>query len=359
VSAPTIFAAPGTYVQAPGALGLAGPHLRRLGRRVLGVVDPAVRAVVEPALAAACGEAGLAWRAEAFGGECSEAEVERLLAQAEEAGADVVVAAGGGKALDAGKLVADARGARSVMAPTIAASDASTSRLAVIYDAHHALQRVARLRASPDLVLVDTAIIVAAPPRYLVAGMGDALSTWPEARANAAGAARTILGGRPSAAALALAELSYRQVLAHGRPAVADAGAGRLTPAVDAVIEANILLSGLGFESGGLAVAHAVHGGLTAVPQTAPYLHGEKVALGLLVQAAIEGWPAAERDELEGFYKDVGLPRSLRDLGLADASAADLRRVAEVSCKPGGHMHNLRTPVSAAHLEAVLETFRG
>lgn len=44
---------------------------------------------------------------------------------------------------------------------------------------------------------------------------------------------------------------------------------------------ANTLLSGLGFENGGLAVAHALHNGLTAVPETHKYTHGEKVAFGL------------------------------------------------------------------------------
>ena len=38
-----------------------------------------------------------------------------------------------------------------------------------------------------------------------------------------------------------------------------------MTPQVDAVIEANTLLSGLGFENGGLAGAHAIHNGFTAL----------------------------------------------------------------------------------------------
>jgi glycerol dehydrogenase len=355
---PTIFAAPGTYVQGAGALGQAGQHLARLGRSVLGIVDPAVRDAVEPTLASACAAAPVAWHGELFGGECGDREIERLTGVAKSSAADVVVAAGGGKALDTGKLVAAAIGARSVMAPTIAASDASTSRIAVVYDDHHVLQRVARLTASPDLVLVDTAIIVQAPARYLVAGMGDALSTWPEARSCAAGSATTILGGRPSTAALALAELCYRNVLAHGREALADLEARRLTPAFETVVEANILLSGLGFESGGLAVAHAVHGGLTAVPETAVFLHGEKVAFGIVVQAVVEAWADDARHELEAFYADVGLPRRLADVGLAKASKADIRRIAEVSCKPGSHIHNLRAPVSVERLAAILESLR-
>jgi glycerol dehydrogenase len=57
------------------------------------------------------------------------------------------------------------------------------------------------------------------------------------------------------------------------------------SPALERLV-ANTLLSGLGFESSGLAVAHAVQNGLTAAPATHADFHGEKVAYGSLVQLA-------------------------------------------------------------------------
>ena len=355
---PYIFAAAGTYVQGAGALGAIGPHLARLGRRAVGVVDPIVRAQVEPALAAACASEGIAWRSETFPGECTEAFVEGLVASARTWSPALVVAAGGGKALDTGKLVAEALSIRSAMIPTIASTDAPTSRVAVLYNDEHAQVRVARLRANPDLVLVDTAIIARAPIRFLVAGMGDAIATWPEARTCAAKPGRTPVGGRPSRAALALAELCYRTVVTQGRQARQDAAAGRVTDAVEAVVEANILLSGLGFESGGLAAAHSLYAGLSVLPAGAAYLHGEKVAFGVIVQAVLEGWPAAERTELLDFYRDVGLPSTLAGLGLGAAMEADLRRAAEVACRPGSHMHNLQRPPSVEELIRALDSLR-
>ncbi len=354
-----MFAAPGVYVQGAGALSAIGPHLARLGQRVISVVDPVVRDQVEPALSAACQSENIAWRLEPFPGECTEAGLEWLAAAVREWHPDMALAAGGGKALDTGKLLAETLGIPSVMVPTIASTDAPTSRVAVLYNEDHAQVRVVRLRTNPALVLVDTAIIAKAPIRYLVAGMGDALATWPEARTCAAHAGRTPLGGRPSNAALALAELCYRTVLSQGRRAQEDAAAGRVTEAVEAVVEANILLSGLGFESGGLAAAHSLYAGLSILPAGAAYLHGEKVAFGVLVQAALEEWPAAERDELRDFYRDVGLPGTLTELGLGGATATDLRRVAEVACRPGSHMHNLGRPVAIEELVKVLEGFRG
>ena len=52
--------------------------------------------------------------------------------------------------------------------------------------------------------------------------------------------------------------------------------AGACTPAVEKVIEANTLLSGIGFESGGLAGAHAIHNGFTVLDECHHMYHGEK-----------------------------------------------------------------------------------
>jgi len=356
---PRIFAAAGTYLQGPGVLAAIGTHLARLGKRAVGVVDPVVHAQVEPALSAACGAEGIAWRAEPFPGECTETAVDQLVRTVQPWKPEMVIAAGGGKALDTGKLLAEALWVPSVMVPTIAATDAPTSRVAVLYTEEHAQLRVVRLRANPGLVAVDTAIIARAPVRFLVAGMGDAIATWPEARTCAATGGRTPVGGQSSRAALALAELCYRTVLTHGRQAREDVAVGRVSDAVEAVVEANTLLSGLGFESGGLAAAHSLYAGLSLLPAGTGYLHGEKVAFGVVVQTVLEDWPAVERQELLSFYRDVGLPSTLREIGLGKATSADLRRAAEVAYRPGSHMHNLRRPVPVEVLVSVLEGLRG
>ncbi|MBI4537651.1 MAG: glycerol dehydrogenase [candidate division NC10 bacterium] len=355
---PYAFAAPGTYLQGPGVLESVGVHVARLGRRAFGIVDPVIRSQIEPALLAACAAEGIVWHHQVFLGECTEAAVDRMAAAARDVKPEVVIAAGGGKALDTGKLVAEDLGVPSVMIPTIVATDAPTSRVAVLYTEEHAQLRVVRLRANPRLIVVDTAIVLRAPIRFLVAGMGDAIATWPEARACAAAGGRTPVGGRPTRAALALAELCYRTILAHGRQARDDAAAGRLTEAFEAIVEANTLLSGLGFESGGLAAAHSLYAGLSALPTPTPFLHGEKVAFGVVVQSVLEDWPKDRRLELLEFYRDVGLPDTLAAIGLGAATTAELRQAAEIACRPGSHMHNVRPPVDVEGLTGVLERLR-
>jgi glycerol dehydrogenase len=113
-----------------------------------------------------------------------------------------------------------------------------------------------------------------------------------------------------------------------------------VTPALERLVEANTLLSGLGFESSGLAAAHAVHNGLTAAPGTHAYFHGEKVAYGLLVQLVLEGQPRPVVEAVLAFATRVGLPITLAEVGLDGLSADLLRRVADRATAPGETIHN-------------------
>jgi glycerol dehydrogenase len=234
-----------------------------------------------------------------------------------------------------------------VSCPTVASSDAPCSALSVIYTDDGVFQEYRFYRKNPDLVLVDTQVIAQAPSRLLVAGMGDALATWFEARTCVAGSVRNMRGGGSTASALALAELCYRTLLADGLGALQAVATGAVTPALERLVEANTLLSGLGFESSGLAAAHAIHNGLTAAPETHAYFHGEKVAFGLLVQLVLEGTPRATVDEVLGFSSEVGLPITLAGVGLESISRDRLAPVAQRATASGETVHNEPFEVTA------------
>ena len=253
-------------------------------------------------------------------GAVTHAAVARLASDAQ--GADVVVAAGGGRALDAGKAVARRIGARLVMVPTIASADAATSRGAVVYRDDGELA-VERLDWNPDAVVVDTAVIAAAPVRFMRWGIGDAVATRFELEACAAAGAPTPLGARPTLAAVALADAAFATVREHGLAALDAVAAGIPDAALEAVVEAALLLSGLGFEGGGLSIAHSVAVALTHTDGADVAGHGEQVAYGLLVQLALEDSDEQLRD-LAGFCGEIGLPTTLAQLGAsAEGSALD------------------------------------
>jgi glycerol dehydrogenase len=212
---------------------------------------------------------------------------------------------------------------------------------------------------NPNLVLLDTQIVANAPAKFLVAGIGDALATWLEARATSRGQGLTMAGGRPTKAALALAELSWDILWENAFDALDAVRAHVVTPALEAVAEANTLLSGVGFESGGLAAAHAIHNGLTAAPQTHGLTHGQKVNIGSLTQLVMEGAPAEEIEDFIVFTTKVGLPNTLTEIGLSPEDTTELRAVAEAATVEDETIHNMPFPVTADMVVDALTVIEG
>jgi glycerol dehydrogenase len=242
-----------------------------------------------------------------------------------------------------------------VIVPTIASTDAPTSALAVIYTPEGEFSEYLLFPSNPNMVIMDTAIIAAAPVRLIVAGMGDALSTWFEARANMASGKTTMAGGAPTRAAQALAKLCFDTLMADGLKAKVAVENKVSTKAVENIIEANTYLSGIGFESSGLAAAHAIHNGLTKLEECHHLLHGEKVAFGTLTQLVLENAPLEEINQVIAFCKSIGLPTNLHDMGVKTIDREKLLSVAEASCAEGETIHNMPFPITAqAVLSAIL-----
>jgi len=268
--------------------------------------------------------------------------------------ADVLVGMGGGKTIDTAKIAADRASIPVIVVPTIASTDAPTSGCAVLYTKEGVFSSVIYQRTNPAAVLVDTSIIAQAPVRFLVAGMGDALSTWFEARSCERTGSMNECGGTSTMAGLRIAALCYELLLADGVQAMKDCDDHIVTPALERIVEANILLSGLGFESAGLASAHSIHNGLTALEETHNYYHGEKVAFGVLAGLHLTNASAEEIERVYGFCEDVGLPTTLADIGLKNVSRERLMIAAEGACAEGQPIHHEPgTITSAMVLEAM------
>ena len=342
-----VLVAPKKYVQGRGVMASLGVYVGELGKDALVICDDQVWSLVGETVERSLADSEVRLVREPFNGECSHREIERMKGVAEREGVAVVVGVGGGKTLDAAKAVGHQTGTAWVTVPTVASTDAPTSALSVIYTDDGAFEEYMFLPHNPDAVIVDTEVAANAPFRFLVSGMGDALATWIEARASAEARSSAMAGGPPTIAALALARLSWDTLLSYGFSAKQAAEQHVVTPAVEKVIEANTLLSGLGFESGGLAAAHAVHNGLTAVPHTHHHMHGEKVNFGTLTQFALEDRPTSEINEFLSFCKSVGLPTTLADVGLEGAETDVLKTVADAATAPAETIHNMPFSVSS------------
>jgi len=343
---------PARYVQGAGALSLLPEEAARLGSNALAIIDKAMRPTVDKALA---GQDKLTLTHETFNGECCDEEIDRLAAAGKQAKADVVIGVGGGKPLDTAKAVAHALNRPVVIVPTLASTDAPCSALSVIYTPEGAFKRYLLLPRNPDVVLVDSEVIANAPVRFLVSGMGDALSTWFEAQDCQESGAANMTGRSGTMTAFALARLCFDTLMADGVAAMHDCSKKTVTPALERVIEANTLLSGLGFESGGLSGAHAIHNGFTVLPETHSCWHGEKVAMGTLSLLILTRRPAELVSQVYDFCMAVGLPVCLADIGLAKATDEQLQAVARLACAPGETIHNITGGVTPERVVAAIK----
>ena len=338
----TIF--PGRYVQGPDTLKRLGQEISRYGKHGFLICDSYVFNNLLPEFQADL-EKDIRVTIEKFAGECSDEEIERLSKKASEAESEIIVGIGGGKTLDTAKAVAYTLKVPVATAPTIASTDAPCSAISVIYSQNGEFKRYLMLPKNPEIVIIDTKIIVQASSRFLVSGMGDALATWFEAESCKKKYAANMTGDIGSMTAYALAELCYKTLLEYGLLAKLACESHIVTAALEHVVEANTLLSGLGFESGGLAAAHAIHNGLTVLSQTHKYYHGEKVAIGTLASLILTDKPKAVINEVFTFCESVGLPTTLSDIGLADVTSNELMKVAEAACAKGETIHNEPVPI--------------
>ncbi|CCJ85553.1 Glycerol dehydrogenase [Cronobacter dublinensis 582] len=262
---------------------------------------------------------------------------------------------GGGALLDTAKALARRLGLPVVAIPTIAATCAAWTPLSVWYnDAGQALHFEIFDDAN-HLVLVEPEIILRAPAEYLLAGIGDTLAKWYEA---------VVLAPAPDNLPLTVrlglnAALAIRDVLlAQSEAALDSQKRGALTQdfrdVVDAIIAGGGMVGGLGERYTRVAAAHAVHNGLTVLPQTEKYLHGTKVAYGILVQSALLGQDDVLA-QLVSAYQRFNLPTTLAELEVDIHNADALDRVITHTLRPVESIHYLPVTLTPDALRAAFE----
>ena len=176
---------PGRYVQGKGAIHQLGDYLKNLGSTPLIVADDLVWGLVAHDVEVSLKAADLPLHREKFNGIPSAVEVDRLVGVIKQTNADIAIAIGGGSTIDAVKASGYLAGIRWANCPTVASTDAPCSALSVIYTETGEFEEYRFFPRNPDLVLVDSQIVANAPVSLLIAGVGDALATWLEARATA------------------------------------------------------------------------------------------------------------------------------------------------------------------------------
>ena len=349
-----ILKSPSKYVQGFGILREFNQHLQGMGKRLFIIISQSGTKRICPTLETSFADTDYDLHYEVFRGECSQNQIDCLVHTCRELGCTAVVGIGGGKILDTAKGVAYYAGLPVVIVPTVASTDSPCSSLSVVYRDNGEFDRYLFLDKCPDMVLVDTAVIVNAPVELLVAGMGDAMATWFEARACRASGKNNQVHGKPTRAATGLAAMCWDYLRQYGPQAKRDVENGVCSEAVETIVEVNTYLSSVGFESGGLAAAHAIQKGFTFIPQLHEQYHGNKVAFCTLTQLMLENAPVEEVDAVLAFCRQVGLPVCFADMGYTEIDHVLLRLAAEKACVVGSTIHNMPFPVTADMVYAAL-----
>lgn len=350
-----ILISPNKYIQGAGEMKKLGTYAKSYGKSALVLISEGGRKRIGKTIEESFQKAECSITFEVFHGECSKNEINRLCNIMKTCGCELVIGVGGGKIFDTAKAVAYYEKTPVIICPTIASTDAPCSALSVIYSDSGVFEEYLFLPANPNLVMMDTDIITKSPVRLTVAGMGDALATYFEAKACVDSASATCAGGMSTLAALALAKLCFDTLMSDGVKAKLALEAGACTPAVEKIIEANTLLSGIGFESCGLAAAHAVHNGLTVLEECHHMYHGEKVAFGTITQLVLENMAADELEDIIDFCIEIGLPVTLKELGVTEVTDEKIMAVATAACAPNDTLHNMPFEVTPETVAAAIK----
>ena len=342
---------PRKYVQGKNALLKFHEEMKYMGKRWLFICSNSGYKACHDKIEESFGSADDFRRYEVFGGISSKGEIEKMKKIVEEDKIDTVVAVGGGSAVDTAKATAYYCGKNIVVIPTVVATDAPCTGLSVIYNDDGSFNTYLFYPTNPDAVLVDSQVIANAPVKFLIAGMGDALGTYFEGRASIRTESPSLEGTGITRTGLAIAKLCYETLRAYGSQAIVSCENNVVTPALDAIIEANTYMSGVGADNVNCAAAHSFYNGLTSLGgHKAP--HGNCVAFGTLVQLVLEGVEQDEFDDVQDFCLEVGLPVTLEELGVTEDE--EIRTISENACAEGETIHNLAGDVTPDELYAAI-----
>ncbi|TBW39486.1 iron-containing alcohol dehydrogenase [Siculibacillus lacustris] len=315
--------APEVYDRSPDVLGTIATHVAALGGRAFVLGGETALGLALPQIAASLESRGLPWETRLFRGQPTAAVIDDLAAEIATRDGVVVVGVGGGKALDAAKAAGVKAGRPIVTVPTVPATCAAWAALSIVYSAEGVQEEIRWLPYGPARVLVDPAILAAAPRRFLAAGIADTVVKWWETLPN--------LAGRGDPLALRLQAAIARFTLDTIDQALAETDGGRTItahPIAHAdLLDAIVGLAGLCGSIKGEVVwggfAHPFYGAATREPVTRRFLHGEIVGFGHLVQWALEGRRESEIAASIEMFRGLDLPVTLAAIGIDDDATID------------------------------------
>ena len=291
--------------------------------------------------------------------DCCEIDIKNACLFSKKNNCDGVIAAGGGKVLDAGKLIADSLGINCITVPLSASTCAGWTALSNIYSPEGKFIKDVTLRRCPDLLIFDHTIVRAAPPRTLASGMADAVAKWYESSLTSSASQDGLVQQ-----AVQMARVLRDQVFLNGRNAFLDPLGNSWEIVAEGCALTAGIIGGLGGARCRTAAAHPIHNGLTQLSYTSKPLHGELVGFGLLVQLHLEEknsksqLPKQARSQLLDFFSQLNLPISLESICLKNTSSNNLHKACKFACNDNSDIHKLPFLINEKDLLEAIQSFQ-
>ena len=291
--------------------------------------------------------------------DCCELDIQKACQFSEENKCDGIIAAGGGKVLDAGKLIADLLCINCITVPLSASTCAGWTSLSNIYSPDGKFIKDVALQRCPNLLIFDHGIVRSAPPRTLASGIADAVAKWYESSLTSSSSQDGFVQQ-----AVQMARVLRDQLFLNGNKAFEDPLSNSWETVAEGCALTAGIIGGLGGSRCRTAAAHPIHNGLTQLTYKEKPLHGEIVGFGLLVQLHLEEknsksqLPKQSKLQLIKFLSKLNIPISLESISLENNTSNELMKACKFACKDDSDIHQLPFPINEKELLEALQSYQ-
>ena len=273
---------------------------------------------------------------------------------------DSIIAAGGGKVLDAGKYMAESLNIPCITVPLSASTCAGWTALSNIYTKNGQFIKDVSLRSCPKVLVYDHKFIQSAPSRTLASGIADALAKWYESSLTSS----TIDDGLVQQA-IQISRVLRDQLLIDGEKAFKGEFENN-TSWINTIEACGLtagLVGGIGGEKCRTAAAHAIHNAITQIVTPNKFFHGEIVGVGLLLQLRLVEMKTNNKladqsiKQLMVLMNALNLPTTISQLGINVFENQNLDKIADFACRDKSEIHYLPFEISKQDIVEVIANF--
>jgi len=306
----------GKYYHGQGAVNRLADEIVRLGGRAFIIGGKSTLDLVMNAVANQLDRSSVSYYTSYHTAQCTTEWAQHYADIALKNNCTVLVACGGGKCIDTVKCASVYSELPIITVPTSIATCVATSMVAIMYDDSGKRTISVKLKKAIDVCIADDDLIGTAPRRLLAAGIFDSIAKLPESF-HLKRVSSYLDCNLCEYIQIKNAEIIYEFLKNEAVDLYTNGKDARLFS--DCILT-NLLhtsiVSGFADGSGQLALAHAAYDFMrnNNTQNSASHLHGEIVAVGILIQMAFNQYPQKEIDEIYNLMKYMDMPLNLNDL---------------------------------------------